>query len=213
MIVVLLGPPGSGKGTQAKRLSAEYRWPQLSTGDMLRSAIAKGSQVGIEAKAVMDQGRLVPDEVVIRLIAERSQDSDCKGGFILDGFPRNESQAAALDTMLGKQGRQVDCAVLFDISDQDLVSRLSGRRTCVKCGAMYHLEFAKPKQLNTCDSCGSALIQRDDDQPQVIKKRLEVYHQQTEPVVGYYTRQSKLKTVDAREETDRVAAAVHRALK
>ena len=212
MILVLLGPPGSGKGTQAKRLVTELKWPQLSTGDMLRTAISKGTRVGLEAKAVMDQGKLVSDEVVVKLIAERIQDADCKAGFILDGFPRNESQASALDDMLAKVGRKVDRAILFDISDEELVARLSGRRTCIQCGAMYHLDYAVPRKSGICDACGSELIQRDDDQPSVIKKRLEVYHQQTEPVVGFYSHQKKLKTIDAKADTNAVTAAVRRAL-
>lgn len=212
MIVVLLGPPGSGKGTQAKRLSSERHWPQLSTGDMLRTAISKGTQVGLEAKALMDKGSLVPDSVVVRLIAERTEDADCKAGFVLDGFPRNAAQAEALDLMLSRMNRKVDRAVLFEISDQELVIRLSGRRTCIKCGAMFHLDHAQPKNPGICDACGSALIQRDDDHPDVIKKRLEVYHQQTEPVVGFYARQEKLKTVDARRKSSEVSAELHKAL-
>ncbi len=213
MIVVLLGPPGSGKGTQAKRLIVDRKWPQLSTGDMLRTAISNGSKLGVEAKTFMNQGSLVPDSVVIGLIEERSNASDCKDGFVLDGFPRNISQADALDNMLLNQGRSVDRAVLFEMPDEDLVKRLSGRRTCVKCGAMYHIENAPPKNIGICDHCANPLVQRDDDQPEVIKKRLAVYHHQTEPLVGFYKNQNKLQRLDARRSAPDVAQALAQALR
>ncbi len=212
MILVLLGPPGSGKGTQAKRLTAEKGWPQLSTGDMLRSAIAQGTQLGLEAKSYMDKGALVPDEVVIGLIRERMNASDAKGGFILDGFPRTIPQAEALDGMLASQGRQVDGAVLFEIPDSELVRRLSGRRTCSKCGTMFHIETSKPKKEGICDVCGGTLIQRDDDQPQVIQNRLSVYHQQTAPVADYYRNQNKLHQITATESPEQVSRSLGRAI-
>jgi len=205
MILVLIGPPGSGKGTQAKILAATRKFPQLSTGDMLRTAIAQGSELGLQAKKLMDQGALVPDSVVIGLIGQRTLESDCKVGFILDGFPRNVSQAQALDQMLKTQGREVDRAVFFEIPDEDLVKRLSGRRTCVECSAMYHVENAKPQKDGLCDQCGSSLRQRDDDKSEVVRKRLQVYHEQTAPVVGFYERQSKLKTLDAAESAIQVS--------
>jgi adenylate kinase len=213
MILVLLGPPGSGKGTQAKKLVVERGMPQLSTGDMLRAAISQGTKLGLEAKSFMDRGALVPDAVVIGLIAERTQAEDCKGGFILDGFPRTIPQAQSLDQTLKKAGRQVDQAVLFAMPDQELIRRLSGRRTCSKCGTMFHVETAKPKKDGVCDACGSALIQRDDDKPEVIRKRLDVYHQQTEPLVGYYSGQKKLSEIDASASQDAVTAALRQALK
>ncbi len=197
MIIVLFGPPGSGKGTQAKRLVVQSGKPQLSTGDMLRTAISKGTKTGLEAKTFMDKGSLVPDSVVVELIRERIQESDCKKGFTLDGFPRTLPQAESLDLMLKSQSRQVGYAVLFDIQDAELVKRLSGRRTCLKCGAMFHLESAKPKRDGFCDQCDSFLVQRDDDRPDVIQKRLEVYHKQTSPLVEFYKKQNKLKTLDA----------------
>ncbi len=205
MILVLLGPPGSGKGTQAKRLSALRGWPQLSTGDMLRTAIAAGSKLGLEAKSFMDQGNLVPDSVVVGLIAERSSQADCKNGFILDGFPRTIPQAQSLDQMLTAQSRRVDKVLLFQIENEELVKRLSGRRVCSNCGSMYHVEFSPPKASGVCDKCGSkALIQRDDDQAAVIEKRLKVYQEQTEPLVKYYTDAKKLKTLDATLQPEQV---------
>lgn len=213
MILVLLGPPGSGKGTQAKRLVEQRKWPQLSTGDMLRSAIKNGTPLGLEAKSYMDRGALVPDEVVIGLIAERSQAPDCQAGFILDGFPRTIPQASALDEMLESRGRRVDRAVLFEIPDSELVRRLSGRRTCSQCGAMYHIESTRSKVESVCDLCSSSLMQRDDDQPDVIAKRLETYHRQTAPVAGYYQEQGKLRKLDATQKPDQVSKALNEALK
>jgi adenylate kinase len=212
MILVLLGPPGSGKGTQAKRLVSERKLPQLSTGDMLRSAISRGTQLGLEAKSFMDRGALVPDAVVIGLIAERVQDPDCASGFILDGFPRTVPQAEALDRMLGEKARKVDRAVLFQIEDAELVRRLSGRRTCGKCASMFHVESAQPKRAGVCDNCGSPLVQRDDDKPEVITKRLAVYHQQTAPLVGFYQAQGKLRSIDAARSQDDVNHALAQAL-
>ena len=212
MILVLLGPPGSGKGTQAKRLVTEKRWPQFSTGDMLRSAISAGSRLGLEAKSYMDKGALVPDSVVIGLIAEKAQTAEASKGFILDGFPRTIPQAEALDQLLKSQSRSVNQVVLFDIPDGELLRRLSGRRTCLKCGAMYHVESAPTKKDGLCDVCGSQVTQRDDDKPEVIEKRLKVYHDQTSPLVSYYRTQNKLKTIDATKPPADVAQALARLL-
>ncbi len=212
MILILLGPPGSGKGTQAKRLVSERGTPQLSTGDMLRSAIAAGTKLGLEAKSFMDQGALVPDSVVIGLINERTQQPDCKEGFILDGFPRTIPQAESLDRTLKVQGRQIDRVVLFDMPDAELVRRLSGRRTCVNCGSMFHVDTKKPRVDGVCDNCGSNLVHRDDDRPEVIQKRLAVYHQQTSPLVGYYQKTGKLKSLDASQSPDSVARALAQAM-
>lgn len=208
MILVLLGPPGSGKGTQAKRLMAEKGWPQLSTGDMLRSAIKAASPLGLKAKKFMDEGALVPDDVVIGLIEERIQEPDCRAGFIVDGFPRTIVQAEAFDKMLNNNGRKIAQSILFDIPEPELVKRMTGRRVCSKCGAMYHIDTQKPKTQGVCDQCGSALMIRDDDKPEVIKKRLEVYHQQTEPLTQYYTGKGLLSRLDA----TRSPADVHRLL-
>jgi adenylate kinase len=213
MIVVLLGPPGSGKGTQAKRLVTEKGWPQLSTGDMLRGAISKGTQLGMAAKAIMEKGALVPDEVVIDLISERTQEPDARNGFVLDGFPRTIPQAEALAKMLAVRGKKVDRAVLFEIPDAELVRRLSGRRTCSSCNAMFHVESTRPRKDGVCDNCGKALIQRDDDKPEVIQKRLEVYHRQTSPLADYYRKQGLLKALDATQSPERVSSALALALK
>jgi adenylate kinase len=213
MILVLLGPPGSGKGTQAKKLVAQHRWPQLSTGDMLRSAISAGTKLGMEAKTYMDKGSLVPDSVVIGLIEEHAKAPQSRGGFILDGFPRTIPQAQALDEMLRKEGRSVDMAVLFEIPDAELVRRLSGRRTCLKDGSMYHVDTLKPKMEMICDQCGSLLVQRDDDKSEVIQRRLSVYLQQTAPLVQYYQRAGKLKKIDATEPPEKVTSALESALK
>jgi adenylate kinase len=197
MILVLLGPPGSGKGTQAKRLSAEKRWPQLSTGDMLRSAIEKKSALGLKAKEFMDKGSLVPDSVVIGLINERIKEPDCARGFILDGFPRTIPQAEALQSMLSGEGKSVQRAVLFSIPENELVDRLSGRRTCPQCGSMYHIQNMKPKREWFCDNDGAELVHRPDDYAEVIKKRMGVYHAQTEPLVDFYKSQGLLRTINA----------------
>ena len=213
MIVLLLGPPGSGKGTQAKKLWIERKWPQLSTGDMLRVAIDQKSKLGLEAKGYMDKGTLVPDSLVIGLIEERSQAIDCENGFILDGFPRNMAQAQVLDKMLASQNRKLDRVALFKIADLGLIQRLTGRRTCIHCGAMYHIENAPPKRDDICDVCGKGLVQRDDDRAEVVSQRLKVYHQQTEPLVAYYQGQNKLVQLDAMQTAEDVANALKSALK
>jgi adenylate kinase len=212
MIIIFLGPPGSGKGTQAKRLSAEKYWPQLSTGDMLRGAISQGTQVGQEAKSFMDKGLLVPDSIVISLIRERSRNPDGQAGFILDGFPRTLTQAEALDQMLEAQGRKVDRVILFEISDEELLRRLSGRRTCNQCGTMFHIENAPSQKVGVCDHCGGQLTQRNDDHPEVIKKRLSVYHQQTEPLVHFYHEQKKLRKINGQQSMNDVTSALAQAL-
>ncbi len=212
MIVIFLGPPGSGKGTQAKKLSRLKQWPQLSTGDMLRQAIANQTSLGIEAKSFMDRGELVPDALVVGLIRERIRLEDCKNGFILDGFPRTVAQADALDRMLSSQSREVGRVVAFQIPDEPLLSRLSGRLICSKCGAVYHSQYTKPKKDQTCDQCGGALIQRADDQPEIVKRRLISYHQDTMPLIQFYTKQKKLKTINAQESMESVEKALLQAL-
>jgi adenylate kinase len=212
MILVLLGPPGSGKGTQAKKLVAEKGWPQISTGDMLRAAIGKGTKLGLEAKSFIDKGALVPDAVVIGLIRERTAEKDCGEGFILDGFPRTIPQAQSLDSLLSDQHRKVDRAVLFDVADEELVSRLSGRRTCPKCSSVYHVVTQPPKTSGKCDKCGASLVQREDDREEVIKNRLSVYHAQTSPLIDFYKKQSKLRTINAAKSPEDVTRALGAAL-
>jgi adenylate kinase len=213
MIILFLGPPGSGKGTQAKKLVVEKKWPQLSTGDMLRAAIKAQTPLGIKAKTAMDKGELVSDEVVIGLISERIKEADCRDGFILDGFPRTIPQAQELDKILGLASKKIEKCVLFNVQDQDLIERLSGRRTCSKCQASYHVKFSAPKISETCDSCGtSPLLQRDDDKAEVIKKRLDVYKAQTQPLVAYYQAQNKLSTIDASASQDIVEKSLFKAL-
>lgn len=215
MILVFVGPPGSGKGTQAKKLSASKGWPQLSTGDMLRAAISAKSTLGVKAKGFMDRGELVPDQLVIDLISERIDQPDCQKGFILDGFPRTIPQAEALDRVLHSKNKKVDQVIAFSMLDQELVRRLSGRRVCTVCGSMYHLEFG-PTPGASCPANPARecqLEQRSDDYPDVIEKRLKVYHSQTEPLVSYYKTQHKLESVNAAHSPDQVEADVQTILK
>jgi adenylate kinase len=212
MILIFLGPPGSGKGTQAKRLTAEKKWPQLSTGDMFRANISAGTPMGLAAKKFMDDGQLVPDDVVIGMIRTRIEDPDCADGFIFDGFPRTIPQAEALDRMLADKNLSVTRAIEFRMDDSELVGRLSGRRTCSKCGTMFHVTSAPPKVEGVCDKCGSAVIQRDDDHKDVIQKRLKVYHNQTLPLVAYYAGQRKLHAIDASLPMDRVTTLLQSAI-
>ncbi len=194
--LILLGPPGAGKGTQAERLRNDFRLPFISTGEMLRSNVKDGTELGVEAKRYMDAGDLVPDEVIVRMVAERLDEGDAEDGFILDGFPRTVVQAEALDQMLSGLRRRINAAVLIDVPDEDVVRRISGRRVCVKNGHNYHVEFDPPKREDVCDQDGSRLIQRDDDKPEVVRKRLHVYHDQTEPLIEYYDGKGLLRRID-----------------
>jgi adenylate kinase len=193
--VVLLGAPGAGKGTQAKMLIEKYKIPQISTGDILRKAVADGTPLGKEAKVIMDQGGLVSDKIVLGLVEERIQQPDCKAGFILDGFPRNTAQAEALDKMLVAMGAPLNFALNIDVDMNDLLKRLTGRRTCKKCQQMYNIFFSAPKKEGVCDKCGGELFQRDDDKEETIKKRLDVYQKQTAPLIDYYSKKNIMKTV------------------
>jgi adenylate kinase len=193
--VVLLGAPGAGKGTQAKMLIEKYKIPQISTGDILRKAVADGTPLGKEAKVIMDQGGLVSDKIVLGLVEERIQQPDCKSGFILDGFPRNTVQAEALDKMLSDMGAPLTIALNIDVDMNDLLKRLTGRRTCKSCQQMYNIYFSPSKKEGTCDKCGGTLFQRDDDKEETIKKRLDVYQKQTAPLIDYYSRKNIMKTV------------------
>ncbi|SHE72442.1 Adenylate kinase [Desulfacinum infernum DSM 9756] len=208
MNIILLGPPGAGKGTQAKRLIDAYGIPQISTGDMLRAALKEGTPLGLEAKKYMDKGALVPDEVVVGLVKERIQQDDCKNGYMLDGFPRNVSQAETLDKMLSELGQSIDHVVCIDVPDEELVKRLTGRRTCRDCGAGFHVMFDPPKKDGVCDKCGGELYQRDDDNETTVKSRLKVYGDQTKPLIDYYEKQGKLRKIDGVGSIDEIFARI-----
>lgn len=209
MNLILLGPPGAGKGTQARRLQDERGLIQLSTGDMLRSAVKSGSEIGKRAKAVMDSGKLVSDEIMIAMIEERIAQPDCKKGFSLDGFPRTEAQAKALDTMLDAQGLALDHVIEMAVDEAALTQRIVGRYTCAKCGAGYHESFQKPKVAGTCDICGSTeFTRRADDTAETVKTRLDAYRAQTAPILPYYRAKGVLKSVDGMADIDEVTRQI-----
>jgi adenylate kinase len=210
--LVLLGPPGSGKGTQGERLNEDLRLPYYATGDILRAAVRDETELGRTAKEFMDRGDLVPDEVIVGVIAERIDSSEALDGFILDGFPRTTPQAEALDAKLSDLGRAVTAVLLIDVSDDEVVRRLGGRRTCEANGHVFHVEFEPPKQEGVCDIDGSPLIVRDDDKPEVIRKRLETYHEKTEPLVTYYDDRGVLRRIAGEAAPDEVADQVRRTL-
>ena len=212
MRIVLLGAPGSGKGTQAKLLVERFSVPQISTGDLLRAAVTAQSSLGLKAKAAMDAGELVSDEIVLGMIRERLAEPDAKAGFILDGFPRNRAQATALDALLSELGLGIDRAIHIQVSFDELLKRLAGRRTCTQCGALYNVFFSPPRQPGVCDRCGGALMQRDDDNEQTISRRLRVYEDQTQPLIEYYQAQNKLATVPGSGEVSEILQRVIDAL-
>jgi adenylate kinase len=209
MNIVLLGPPGAGKGTQAKRLQDRFGLVQLSTGDMLRAAVASGSEIGRKTKAIMDAGQLVPDDVVVALIADRIAKADCRKGFILDGFPRTTKQAEALDKMLAAKGLKLDHVIEMQVNDDALVDRISGRYTCKSCGVGYHDRFQRPKAPGVCDKCGSTeFVRRADDNAETVKTRLAAYHAQTAPILPYYRAKGTLQQVDGMAPIDDVTKAL-----
>lgn len=212
MRIVLLGAPGAGKGTQAKILIEKYGMPQISTGDLLRAAVGAGTPLGKEAKSYMDKGELVPDSVVLGMVEERLKQDDCKKGYILDGFPRNTAQAEALDKMLASLNMQLTAALSVDVPFEDLMKRLTGRRTCKACGQMYNIYFKPPAKEGVCDKCSGELFQRDDDKEATIKKRLEVYNTQTAPLMDYYGKKGIVKTVSGTGSIDDIFKKVTEAL-
>lgn len=212
MKLILLGPPGVGKGTQAKALTETYRIPQISTGDMLRAAVKAGTPLGKQAKDFMDRGLLVPDAVVIDLVRERIKLPDAKGGFLLDGFPRTVAQAESLAQMLSQEGQHIDHVLSLTADNEELVRRLSGRRTCSNCNATFHVSFSPPRKEGVCDTCGGKLYQRDDDQEAAIRQRLTTYAQQTKPLIDHYQGKGLLRPVDGLGKPDAVAARLRAAL-
>ena len=208
MNIIMLGAPGAGKGTQAKKIAAKYDIPHISTGEIFRANIKNGTELGNKAKTYMDQGLLVPDELVVDLVVDRVQQDDCKNGYVLDGFPRTIPQAEALDKALAALGDKVDYAIDVNVPDENIVNRMGGRRACVGCGATYHLVYAPTKTEGICDVCGKELILRDDDKPETVQKRLNVYHEQTQPLIDYYTNAGILKTVDGTVDINDVFAAI-----
>lgn len=208
MKIIMLGAPGAGKGTQAKKIADKYGIPHISTGDIFRANIKGGTELGRKAKSYMDAGQLVPDELVCDLVADRISQSDCEKGFILDGFPRTIPQAEALSEALDKMGLTLSAAVNVDVPDDNIIRRMGGRRACLKCGATYHIEHLKPAVEGICDKCGSELVLRDDDKPETVKTRLNVYHEQTQPLIDYYEKAGLLRTVDGTVSADAVFEAI-----
>ena len=208
MKIIMLGAPGAGKGTQAKKIAAKFSIPHISTGDIFRANIKNGTELGKKAKTYMDQGLLVPDELVVDLVVDRVNQEDCRDGYVLDGFPRTIPQAEALDKALAELGQKVDYAIDVDVPDENIIRRMGGRRACVTCGATYHLEYAPTEKDGICDTCGGGMILRDDDKPETVKKRLSVYHEQTQPLIDYYTNADILKTVDGTADIEDVFRAI-----
>lgn len=204
MKIIMLGAPGAGKGTQAKRIADKWKLPHISTGDIFRANIKNGTELGMEAKKYMVKGALVPDELTVKILLDRVSAKDCADGYVLDGFPRTIPQAEVLDKALEELGDSIDYAINVDVPDDSIISRMSGRRACVSCGATYHVEFAPTKTEGICDRCGKELILREDDKPETVKKRLMVYHEQTQPLIDYYAGKNILKSVDGTKDMEEV---------
>ena len=208
MKIIMLGAPGAGKGTQAKMIADKYGVPHVSTGDIFRANIKNGTELGMEAKKYMDQGLLVPDELTVKILLDRVAQKDCKDGYVLDGFPRTIPQAQVLDGELTKLGESIDYAIDVNVPDENIINRMSGRRACLACGATYHIAHVPPKQEGICDRCGKELVLRDDDKPETVKNRLEIYHEQTQPLIDFYTEKGVLKTVDGTVPMNEVFEAI-----
>ena len=204
MKIIMLGAPGAGKGTQAKKIAEKYQIPHISTGDIFRFNIKEGTELGMKAKAYMDQGGLVPDELTIGMLMDRIQKEDSQNGYVLDGFPRTIPQAESLTNALNERGQKIDYAVNVDVPDENIVNRMSGRRACLSCGATYHIVYKPSKVEGICDVCGDKLVLRDDDKPETVKKRLSVYHDQTQPLIDYYKEAGVLANVDGTQDMEKV---------
>lgn len=213
MKIIMLGAPGAGKGTQAKLIADTYGLPHISTGDIFRMNIKNGTQLGMEAKKYMDQGLLVPDELTVRILLDRVGQDDCKNGYVLDGFPRTIPQAQVLEDALSKLGDQIDFAINVEVPDENIIRRMGGRRACLACGATYHIEHVPPKKDGICDVCGQELVLRDDDKPETVKKRLQVYQEQTQPLIDFYTKKGVLRSVDGTQDMQDVFNAIKEILK
>ncbi len=208
MKIIMLGAPGAGKGTQAKMIADKYGVPHVSTGDIFRANIKNGTELGMEAKKYMDQGLLVPDELTVKILLDRVAQEDCKNGYVLDGFPRTIPQAEVLDKALAELGETIDYAIDVNVPDENIINRMSGRRACLSCGATYHIAHVPPKQEGICDRCGKELVLRDDDKPETVKNRLAIYHEQTQPLIDFYTEKGVLKTVDGTVDMKDVFRAI-----
>ncbi|MBQ9063241.1 MAG: adenylate kinase [Eubacterium sp.] len=213
MRIIMLGAPGAGKGTQAKMIASEYQIPHISTGDIFRSNIKNGTELGKKAKEYMDQGLLVPDSLTCDLVVDRIAQDDAKNGYVLDGFPRTIPQAEALTEALKARGEAIDYAIDIEVPDENIVTRMSGRRACLGCGATYHIKYNPPKTENVCDACGKELVLRDDDKPETVQKRLDVYHEQTQPLISYYTEAGVLKELDGTQDIDVIFGQIKELLK
>ena len=208
MKIIMLGAPGAGKGTQAKKIAAKYQIPHISTGDIFRANIKNGTELGKKAKTYMDQGLLVPDELTCDLVVDRIKQPDAANGYVLDGFPRTIPQAESLTKALAERGEKVDYAINVDVPDENIINRMGGRRACLACGSTYHIVYAPTKVEGICDRCGEKLVLRDDDKPETVKNRLNVYHNQTQPLIEYYTKQGKLAEVDGTQSMEDVFNAI-----